>query len=74
MRKKIMDFIAAAEWWIILRLGGELETISGRAARARNAGKQWGCVLCKILHWFDPWHCENTEYHRALQRDLKTDD
>ena len=25
-------------------------TISARAARARNAGKPWGCWLCHTLH------------------------
>lgn len=27
------------------------ETISSRAAKARNAGRAWGCVLCKFLGW-----------------------
>ncbi|MDE3023314.1 MAG: hypothetical protein KGI54_15945 [Pseudomonadota bacterium] len=31
-------------------LGGDpAETISSRAAKARNEGKQWGCILCKVL-------------------------
>jgi hypothetical protein len=26
------------------------ETISFRSATARDQGKRWGCVLCKLLH------------------------
>jgi hypothetical protein len=29
--------------------GDPEETISSRAAKARNAGRVWGCVLCKFL-------------------------
>ncbi|RDI99515.1 hypothetical protein DVT68_01250 [Dyella solisilvae] len=38
--------------------GKENTTISARAARARNAGRRWGCVLCKILNWFQKDHCD----------------
>lgn len=34
-------------------------TISCSAALARNAGKRWGCWLCRVLDWFDPDHCDN---------------
>lgn len=30
--------------------GSPNETISERAAKARNAGRQWGCVLCRFLN------------------------
>jgi hypothetical protein len=33
-------------------------TISARAARARNAGKGWGCVLCRVLNVFQKNHCD----------------
>lgn len=39
--------------------GDEDETISSRAAKASRQRKPWGCVLCKVLDWFDPGHCEN---------------
>jgi hypothetical protein len=39
--------------------GSPNETISDRAAKARNNGKQWGCILCKILGWINPGHCDN---------------
>lgn len=37
--------------------GNEDETISSRAAKAKLAGKKWGCVLCKLLDKFDKNHC-----------------
>ena len=53
--------------WIILldQAGNTLaggspnETISERAAKARNAGREWGCVLCRFLDWINPGHCDN---------------
>jgi hypothetical protein len=33
-------------------------TISARAARAHNAGKEWGCLLCRMLNWFQANHCD----------------
>lgn len=33
------------------------QTISARAALARNANRPWGCVLCKLLDWVDTNHC-----------------
>jgi len=53
-------------WLILLDQAGNTlaggspnETISERAAKARNEGKQWGCVLCKVLNWINPGHCDN---------------
>lgn len=34
------------------------ETISARAANARNAHKHWGRILCRILGWIQPGHCD----------------
>jgi hypothetical protein len=39
--------------------GSPNETISERAAKARNEGKEWGCVLCRVLNWINPGHCDN---------------
>ena len=39
--------------------GSPNETISERAAKARNAGRKWGCVLCRVLNWINPGHCDN---------------
>lgn len=35
-------------------------TISARAARARNAGRRWGCILCRVLDWVQKDHCTNS--------------
>lgn len=40
--------------------GNPRETISQRAAKARNAGKRWGCLLCRILDRIQPNHCTNS--------------
>ncbi len=44
---------------VILLFGAPNETISLHAAKARDADKNWGCVLCSILDgiWVD--HCNN---------------
>lgn len=39
--------------------GSPNETISERAAKARNAGREWGCVLCRFLNRINPGHCDN---------------
>lgn len=53
----------AANW----ALGGSRnETISKRAARARDAGRPWGCRLCQVLNWISPGHCDD-----SLNSDLK---
>jgi len=40
--------------------GDEDETISSRAAKARRAGRRWGCILCGLLDRIDPNHCEKS--------------
>ncbi len=40
------------------------ETISSRAGKARQMGRRWGCVLCKLLDELDPGHCD-----RFIERD-----
>lgn len=35
-------------------------TISARAARARNAGRRWGCILCRVLDWVQKDHCSSS--------------
>jgi len=44
---------------VIFLFGASNETISERAAKARNAGRTWGCVLCRFLNWINPGHCDN---------------
>ena len=40
--------------------GHEDETLSSRAARARDSGRRWGCVLCRLLDALDPGHCDKS--------------
>lgn len=40
--------------------GGEDETISSRAGRLRREGRGWACVLCRVLDWLNPGHCEKS--------------
>lgn len=39
-------------------MGKQGQTISGRLADARGAGRRIGCIGCRMLDWFDPGHCE----------------
>ena len=45
------------------------ETISARAAKAQIAGREWGCILCKILNAIQTDHCK-----KALEHDIVTSD
>jgi len=47
-----------------LTFGDPNETISSRSAKAQLAGEEWGCVMCKLLSWFQTNHCQ-----LALERD-----
>lgn len=38
--------------------GSPNETISERSAKARAAGRRWGCVLCRLLDKINPGHCD----------------
>ena len=40
--------------------GSEDETISSRAARARDQGQRWGCVLCRLLDSISKDHCDKS--------------
>jgi hypothetical protein len=37
------------------------ETISYRAANARDKDHRWGCVLCKVLDYIDTDHCDRAQ-------------
>jgi len=41
--------------------GDERETVSSRAARARDEGRRWGCVLCRLLDRLDTGHCDQAK-------------
>lgn len=64
-----MDALKRYFWNILLWIdqglntltGGDPdETVSSRAAKAKRNGRRWGCVLCKVLNWFDRNHCEKS--------------
>lgn len=39
--------------------GDEDETISSRAGKGARRGAWHWCVLCRVLDWIDPGHCED---------------
>lgn len=43
----------------LILFGAPDETISERAAKARNNGREWGCILCRFLDWVSPGHCDD---------------
>jgi hypothetical protein len=55
--------------------GDEDETISSRAAKARDKGKKWGKVLCWGLDKIDPCHCEKSieEDEGLVKIEVKTE-
>lgn len=36
------------------------ETISSRAASARDKNRRWACVLCRVLDWLETDHCNKS--------------
>jgi hypothetical protein len=57
-------FVAADQLLNVILGGDEDETISSRIAKDRRRGRKFACVLCRILDWIDPHHCE-----KAIERD-----
>lgn len=41
--------------------GQDTETISSRAHRAVIERRRWGCILCKLLDYFEKDHCKKSE-------------
>lgn len=40
--------------------GSEDETISSRAGKGARAGIRHWCLLCRLLDWLDPGHCQKS--------------
>jgi hypothetical protein len=57
-------FVASDQLLNVIFGGDEDETISSRIAKDHRRGRKFACVLCQILHWIDPHHCE-----KSLERD-----
>ncbi len=56
----LLNFAGLVEEAVNTIFGGSPnETISERAAKARNAGRRWGCVLCRALDRISRGHCDN---------------
>lgn len=56
----LLNFAVLLDEAVNTILGGSPnETISERAAKARNAGRRWGCILCRLLNRINPGHCDN---------------
>ncbi len=67
----ILSVLLALDQFINAVLGGyPTETISYRAAFAAQRGKRWGCVVCRVLEWVIPNHCDlqNTSKADRLSR------
>ena len=57
-------FVSADQLLNVVFLGHEDETISSRIGKDARRGRKFACVLCQVLHWLDPHHCE-----KAIERD-----
>lgn len=57
-------FVALDQVLNVIFGGDEDETISSRIAKDRRRGRKFACVLCQVLDWIDPDHCE-----KAIERD-----
>jgi len=67
MSKVLLYFFNILRWLdcglnCIVLLGSYNETLSTRAARARQNHQRWGCAVCDFLDALMPGHCD-----RALQ-------
>lgn len=59
VRWYVYGLLIALDQLVNAALGGYPdETISFRSAQARNEGKRWGCVLCKVLDAIHERHCD----------------
>ncbi len=57
-------FVSLDQLVNVIFAGDEDETVSSRIAKDVRRGRKFACVLCKILDWIDPDHCE-----KAIERD-----
>ena len=57
-------FVAVDQLLNVVLGGHEDETISSRIGKDARRGRKFACVLCRVLDWLDPHHCE-----KAIERD-----
>ena len=61
MKNYVLNLLIALDQSVNAIFGGYPdETISIHAARDRNNGARWGCVMCKFLDLFQKDHCDRT--------------
>lgn len=61
MKTYVINLLIALDQMLNSLIGGYPdETISIHAARDRNKGARWGCVMCKFLDLFQKDHCDKT--------------
>ena len=61
MKNYVLNLLIALDQSVNAIFGGYPdETISIHAARDRNKGARWGCVMCKFLDLFQKDHCDRT--------------
>lgn len=59
MRRYLWNLLVSIDQLFNTLFGGDPdETITSRAARARERGAWWGKVGCSVLDRIDPEHCE----------------
>lgn len=54
--------------------GAPTETISYRSAKARRAGRRWGCILCRVLDRIEAGHCDRALNWWERPRQIDTDE
>jgi hypothetical protein len=63
----VLSLLIALDQFVNALFGGYPdETVSFRSAKARNDGKEWGCILCKLLDAIDPQHCDKTMRNKKV--------
>lgn len=75
MTQYVLNVLVAADALLNTILGGlPDETISARAARAQQAGRRWGCILCRLLDRLEQDHCALSLKGDAARAEALEDD
>ena len=61
-RQWVWNVLVSVDQFVNTLTGGDPdETLSGRSRRAKEHGRWWGRVMCRLLNWIDPGHCDRAE-------------
>ena len=52
--------VSADQFWNVVFGGNPDMTISCRAGIEQQRGSRWACVLCRLLDFFQPGHCDKS--------------